>query len=79
METPTEFLRFVTETAAFAVKFDGDEVELSRRARDGDLTAIRELSNAYRAIAVLTALRLRPLWLLRQTLGKRRYSCLIAS
>jgi hypothetical protein len=63
METPTEFLRFVTETAAFAVKFDGDEIELSRRARDGDLTAIRELSNAYRAIAVLTALRLRPLWL----------------
>jgi len=61
--TPTEFLRFINETAEFAVKFDGDEVGLSRRARDGDLTAIKELSNAYSAIAVLTALRLRPPWL----------------
>jgi len=61
--TPTEFLRFINETAEFAVKFDGDEVGLSRRTRDGDLTAIKELSNAYSAIAVLTALRLRPPWL----------------
>ena len=63
METPTKFLRFVTQTAEDAVKFDGDEVELAHRARDGDVTAVKELSSAYRAIAVLTALRLRPLWL----------------
>src|SRR4029453_15849290 len=30
---------------------------------NGDVTAVKELSSAYRAIAVLTALRLRPLWL----------------
>jgi hypothetical protein len=54
---------FVTETAEDAVKFDGDEVELARRSASGDVTAIKELSSAYRAIAVLTALRLRPLWI----------------
>jgi hypothetical protein len=63
MEIPAEFLRFATKTAEDAVKFDGDEVELAHRARNGDVTAIRELSSAYRAIAVLIALRLRPLWL----------------
>jgi hypothetical protein len=63
MDTPTEFLRFVTQTAEDAVKFDGDEIEFAHRARDGDVTAVKELSNAYRAIAVLTALRLRPRWL----------------
>src|SRR5918994_433663 len=63
MEIPAELLRFVTETAEDAVKFDGDEVELAHRARNGDVTAIKELSSAYRAIAVLTALRLRPPWL----------------
>jgi hypothetical protein len=63
MEIPAEVLRFVTETAEDAVKFDGDEVELAHRARNGDMTAIKELSSAYRAIAFLTALRLRPLWL----------------
>jgi hypothetical protein len=63
VETPTEFLRFVTEAAEDAVKFDGDEVQLTHRARSGDEIAVAELSNAYRAIAVLTALRLRPLWL----------------
>ncbi len=63
MEIPAEVLRFVTETAEDAVKFDGDEVELAQRARNGDMTAVQELSSAYRAIAVLTALRLRPLWL----------------
>jgi hypothetical protein len=63
MEIPAELLRFVTETGEDAIKFDGDEVELAHRARNGDVTAIRELSSAYRAIAVLTALRLRPLWL----------------
>jgi hypothetical protein len=62
MEIPAEVLRCVTETAEDAV-FDGDEVELAHRARNGDVTAIKELSSAYRAIAVLTALRLRPLWL----------------
>ena len=63
METPTEFLRVVIETAQDAVKFDRDEVELAHRARNGDMTAVVELSSAYRAIAVLTAVRLRPLWL----------------
>ena len=63
MEIPAEFVRFVTETAEDAVKFDGDEVELAHRAGTGDVTAVKELSSAYRAIAVLTALRLRPLWL----------------
>jgi hypothetical protein len=63
VEIPADFLRFVTDTAEDAVKFDGDEGELAHRARNGDLTAIKELSSAYRAIAVLTALRLRPLWL----------------
>jgi hypothetical protein len=64
METPTDFLRFVTETAEDAVQFDGDEFELAHRARNGDVTAVAELSSAYRAIAVLTAVRMRPLWLL---------------
>jgi hypothetical protein len=63
METPTEFLRFVTQTAEDTVQFDGDEFELAHRARNGDVTAAAELSTAYRAIAVLTAVRLRPLWL----------------
>jgi hypothetical protein len=63
VEIPAEVLRCVTETAEDAVKFDGNEVELARRARNGDVTAIKELSSAYWAIAVLTALRLRPLWL----------------
>jgi len=58
-----DVLRFVTETTEDAVKFDGDEVELAQRARNGDMTAVKELSRGYRAIAVLTALRLRPLWL----------------
>jgi hypothetical protein len=63
MEIPPEVFRFVTETAEDAVRFDGDEIELANRARNGDVVAIKELSSAYRAIAVLTALRLRPLWL----------------
>jgi len=63
MEISAEFVRFVTETAEDAVKFDGDEVELAHRAGTGDVTAVKELSSAYRSIAVLTALRLRPLWL----------------
>lgn len=54
METPTDFLRFVTGTAEDAVQFDGDEFELAHRARNGDVTAVAELSSAYRAIAVLT-------------------------
>jgi hypothetical protein len=54
METPTDFLRFVTETAEDAAQFDGDEFELAHRARNGDVTAVAELSSAYRAIAVLT-------------------------
>jgi hypothetical protein len=57
MEIPAELLRFVTETAEDALKFDGDEAELAHRARNADVTAIKELSSAYRAIAVLTALR----------------------
>ena len=63
MEILAELLRFVTETAEDALKFDGDEAELAHRARNADVTAIKGLSSAYRAIAVLTALRLRPLWL----------------
>ena len=65
MEISAEFVRFVTETAEDAVKFDGDEVELAHRAGTGDVTAVKELSSAYRAIAVLTAMRLRPPWLPR--------------
>jgi hypothetical protein len=63
MEAPTEFLRFVTETAEDAIKFDGDEGQLAHRARSGDEIAVAELSSAYRGIAVLTAVRLRPPWL----------------
>ena len=70
MEIPAEVLRFVIETAEDAVKFDGDEVELAHRARNCDVTAIEELSSAYRAIAVLTALRLRPLWLTAPDAGQ---------
>jgi hypothetical protein len=44
MEIPAEVLRFVNETAEDAVKFDGDEVELAQRARNGDMTAVKELS-----------------------------------
>jgi hypothetical protein len=54
MQIPAQLLRFVAETAGDAIKFDGDEVELACRARNGDVIAIKELSSAYRAIAVLT-------------------------
>jgi hypothetical protein len=63
MSTPAEFLQFVTEIAEDAVNFDGDEVELATRARNGEKTAVAELTSAYGAIAVLTAVRLRPRWL----------------
>jgi hypothetical protein len=62
MVTP-EFRRFVTQVAEDAVGFHGDEVDLATRAHEGDKAATAELTSAYRAIAVLTGLRLRPLWL----------------
>jgi len=60
---PPEFRQFVIEVAQEAVDFDGDEVELAARARNGDETAVAELMRAYAALAVLTALRLQPTWL----------------
>jgi putative hemolysin len=62
MVTP-EFQQFVAQLAEDAVKFRGDEADLAARAREGDQAAVAELTSAYRAIAVLTGLRLRPLWL----------------
>jgi hypothetical protein len=62
MVTP-EFLQFVMQAAEEAVSFRGDEAELAARAREGDQAAVAELTRAYLAIAVLTGLRLRPLWL----------------
>ena len=56
-------MQFVTQVVADALNFHGDSVALASRARDGDKNAVTELSSAYRAIAVLTALRLRPPWL----------------
>ena len=57
------FAQFVSQAVADALNFNGDTVALATRARDGDEDAAKRLSSAYRAIAVLTALRLRPLWL----------------
>ena len=56
-------MQFVTQVVADALNFHGDSVALASRARDGDKDAAKELSSAYRAIAVLTAMRLRPRWL----------------
>jgi hypothetical protein len=63
MEKPPEFRQFVSEASQEAVDFDGDEVGLAARARNGDETAVAELMRAYAALAVLTALRLQPTWL----------------
>jgi hypothetical protein len=59
------FAQFVSQAVADALSFEGDAVALASRARDGDKDAAKELSSAYRAIAVLTAMRLRPPWLPR--------------
>jgi hypothetical protein len=59
------FAQFVSQAVADALSFEGDTVALASRARDGDKDAARELSSAYRAVAVLTAMRLRPPWLAR--------------
>lgn len=63
MGTPLEFREFLADAARRAAGFDGDEVELVKRARDGDGAAVSELMSAYLALAVLTGLRLRPSWL----------------
>jgi hypothetical protein len=63
METPKDFLQFVTQAAEDAVNFDGDAVTLASAARNGDKDAIEQLTRAYAAIAVLTGVRLRPRWL----------------
>jgi hypothetical protein len=63
MDIPSEFLHFVTEVAEDAVNFDGDVVAMGLRARVGDKEAVAGLIRAYAAIAVLTGIRLRPLWL----------------
>ena len=63
MDAP--FAQFVSQAVADALSFEGDTVALASRARDGDKDAAKELSSAYRAIAVPTAMRLRPPWLTR--------------
>lgn len=63
MDTPADFLQFVTQAAEDAVTFDGDVAVIALQARDGDKRAVEELTRAYAAIAVLTGLRLRPPWL----------------
>jgi hypothetical protein len=63
MDTPADFLQFVTQAAEDAVTFDGDAVALASRARDGEEEAVVELIRAHAAIAVLTGIRMRPLWL----------------
>jgi hypothetical protein len=63
MDPSAEFLQFVTGAAEDAATFDGDVVALAARARDGDKDAVAELMRAYAALAALTGIRLRPLWL----------------
>jgi len=60
METPKDFLQFVTQAAEDAVTFDGDAVTLASAALNGDKDAVEQLTRAYVAIAVLTGVRLRP-------------------
>jgi hypothetical protein len=59
-------VQFVLHAVSDALNFDGDATALASQAHDGNQDAISELTRAHAALAVLTGIRLRPAWLLKE-------------